>query len=83
MEINFRKINMENYKVGCSPLTSEIYIGSVSKTGLWGKKHNVTDTAVSAVAQHLLQKDEEMKFQYRGKKYALRVVEITETFKSE
>jgi hypothetical protein len=74
---------MENYKVGCSPLTSEIYAGSVSKTGLWGKKHNVTDTAVGAVAQHLLQKDEEMEFQYRGKKYALRVVEIHETFESE
>jgi len=74
---------MSEFKVGCSPLTSEIYAGSVSKTGLWGKKHNVTDTAVSAVAQHLLQKDEEMEFQYRGKKYALRVVEIHETFKSE
>jgi hypothetical protein len=74
---------MENYKVGCSPLTSEIYAGSVSKTGLWGKKHNVTDTALEAVAQHLLQKDEEMEFQYRGKKFVLRVVEITETFKSE
>jgi len=74
---------MENYKLGCSPLTSEIYAGSVSEKGIWGKKHNVTDTAVSAVAQHLLQKDEELKFEYKGKKYALKVVEITETFKSE
>lgn len=67
---------MSNYKVGCSPLTSEIYAGSVSKTGLWGKKHNVTNTAVGAVAQHLLQKDEELRFEYQGKKYALKVVEI-------
>ena len=68
--------NKMKYKVGCSPLTSEIYAGSVSKTGLWGKKHNVTDTAVGAVAQHLLQKDEELRFEYQGKKYALKVVEI-------
>ncbi len=68
---------MPDYKVGCSPLTSEIYAGMVSKTGLWGKKHVVTDTAVGAVAQHLLQKDEELRFNYKGKKYALRVVEIT------
>ena len=74
---------MSNYKIGCSPLTSEIYAGTVSKTGLWGKKHNVTETAVGAVAQHLLQLDEELRFNYQGKKYALRVVEINETFKSK
>ena len=67
---------MSNYKVGCSPITSDIYVGAVSKTGLWGKKHNVTDTAVSAVAQNLLQTNEEFRFEYRGKKYALRVVEL-------
>ena len=69
---------MKEYKVGCSPLTSEIYAGSVSKTGLWGKKHNVTDTAVGAVAQHLLQLDEKLQFQYRGKTYELKVVEVSE-----
>jgi hypothetical protein len=74
---------MEEFKVGCSPLTSEIFVGTVSKTGLWGKKHNVTDTVVGAVAQHLLQKDEELRFQYKGKKFALRVVEVKETLKTE
>jgi len=69
---------MGNYKVGCSPLTSEIYAGSVLKSGLWGKKHNVTDSAVGAVAQHLLQKDAELRFECKGKKYALKVVEITD-----
>jgi hypothetical protein len=69
---------MSEFKVGCSPLTSEIYAGNVSKTGLWGKKHVVTDTAVGAVAQHLLQKDEQLQFEYQGKKYALRVVELKE-----
>jgi hypothetical protein len=68
---------MSEFKIGCSPLTSKIYAGNVLKNGMWGaKKHNVTDTAVVAVAQHLLQKDEEMQFDYRGKKYALRVVEL-------
>jgi len=67
---------MSNFKIGCSPLTSEIFAGTVSKTGLWGKKHNVTETAVGAVAQHLLQKDQELRFSYKEKKYALRVVEL-------
>lgn len=74
---------MGNYKVGCSPITSDIYAGSVSKTGLWVKKHNVTDTAVSAVAQHLLQKNEELRFEYRAKRYALRVVEIVDNPKTD
>ena len=61
---------MSEFKVGCSPLTSEIFAGNVTKTGMWGaKKHNVTETAVGAVAQHLLQKDEELRFNYQGKEY--------------
>lgn len=68
---------MDEFKVGCSPLTSEIFAGNVLKNGMWGaKKHNVTGTAVGAVAQHLLQKNEEMSFSYQGKNYALRVVEL-------
>ncbi len=50
---------MSKMKVGCSPLTSEIFAGKVLKDGTWGaNKQNVTDTAVGAVAQHLLQLDE-------------------------
>jgi hypothetical protein len=68
---------MSEFKIGCSPLTSEIFAGNVNKNGMWGKtKHTVTDTAVGAVAQHLLQKDEQMQFNYQGKKYALQVVEL-------
>jgi len=68
---------MSEFKIGCSPLTSEIFAGNVLKNGMWGeKKHNVTKTAVGAVAQHLLKKDEEMQFNYQGKNYALRVVEL-------
>lgn len=68
---------MKGFKVGCSPITSDIYAGNVNDKGMWvGTKHNVTDTAVGAVAQHLLQLNEEMKFGYKGKEYVLQVVEL-------
>ena len=68
---------MSNFKVGCSPLTSKIFAGKVLKDGSWGNvKHDVTDTAVSAVAQHLMQLDERMQFEYKGKTYEIKVVEI-------
>jgi len=68
---------MSEFKIGCSPLTSEIFAGNVLKNGMWGaKKHNVTQTAVGAVAQHLLQLDEKMQFTYKGEQYELKVVKI-------
>jgi hypothetical protein len=70
---------MSDFKVGCSPLTSRIYAGNVLKNGTWGKvKHDVTDTAVVAVAQHLLQLNQKLKFQYREKNYELKVVEVAD-----
>lgn len=69
---------MSDFKVGCSPVTSEIYAGKVDKKGLWVNKKQVTDTAVGAVAQHLLQKDERVLFNYNGKRYVLQVVEMKE-----
>jgi hypothetical protein len=46
---------------------------------MWGQtKHDVTDSAVGAVAQHLLQLDEKLQFQYCGKIYELKVVEVSE-----
>ena len=68
---------MSEFKVGCSPLTSKIQAGRVNKDGmLLGTKHDVTNTAVSAVAQHLLQLDQKMQFEYQGKKYELKVTEV-------
>jgi len=68
---------MSDFKVGCSPITSKIYAGKVLKDGTWASgKHDVTDTAVGAVAQHLLQLGELSEFQYGGKTYQLRVVEV-------
>lgn len=70
---------MNNFKVGCSPVTSEIYAGNVLKNGIWGnKKYNVTDSAVPSVAQYLLQKDVEFIFTFQGKEYSLKVEELTE-----
>jgi len=68
---------MGDLKVGCSPLTSTIYAGKVLKNGTWGaNRTDVTDSAVGAVAQHLLQKDEMMQFTYQGKDYVLKVEEV-------
>jgi len=58
----------KSFKVGCSPFTSRIIAGKVLKDGTWGKsKYDVTDTAVGAVAAHLLQKDEKVEFTYEKK----------------
>lgn len=66
-----------NFKVGCSPLTSKIYAGNVLKNGTWGNvKHDVTDTAVSAVAQHLLQLNEKVHFVYKGESYELKIEKL-------
>ena len=44
---------MSKLKVAISPLTGDIYAGSVIKGSLWGKnKTNVTMDAICAVAEH-------------------------------
>lgn len=68
------------FKAGCSPLTSRIFVGTVLKNGIWGKdKKDVTETVVGAVAQHLIQLDQSVTFNMDGKKYILRVDEIKPT----
>jgi hemin uptake protein HemP len=70
---------MSKIRIGCSPITGTIYAGSVSKTGLWGNnKVDVTDEAVKAVAQSLLQTEEMLRFSHDGKQYELKVVPINE-----
>ena len=71
---------MSDFKVGCSPLTSQLFAGRVLKDGTWGKnKHDVTDTAVGAVAQHLLQLDEKMQFIYEGERYEIKVEKVEQS----
>ncbi len=70
---------MSDFKVGCSPLTSRLFAGKVLKNGMWEQtKHDVTDSAVGAVAQHLLQLNEKMKFVYKGEQYEIKVVKVAE-----
>lgn len=71
---------MEKKKVliGCSPITSRIFSGTLLKDGMtWSSdRQDVTDTAVGAVAQHLIQKQESLEFEMGGKKYLMEVKEI-------
>ena len=70
---------MSEFKIGCSPLTSRLFAGKVLKNGTWGQtRHDVTDTAVGAVAQHLLQLEEKMLFNYKGERYELKVEKVVE-----
>lgn len=67
---------MAEYHVGCGAFA--IYAGTLNSRNknLWQNKSEVTDEAVSAVAQYLLQESKSMRFEYQGKKYKLCVVEV-------
>ena len=69
---------MTEYHVGCGAFA--IYAGTLNSRNktLWQNKTEVTDEAVSAVAQYLLQENKVMRFEYKGKKYKLCVVEVDE-----
>lgn len=71
------KKSVKEFKVGCSPLSSRLYAGWVLKSGAWGKtKHDVTDSAVIAVAQQLLQTEEKLRFSYKGEEYEMKVEKL-------
>lgn len=73
---------MAQFKVGCSPLTSKIFAGNVSERNVYtGKKYDVTDTAPNAVAQHLLQLNQSMEFDYQGERYVLAVTKLSKKAK--
>lgn len=68
---------MAEYHVGCG--TFGIYAGTLKPNGIeWRNKSDVTDEAISAAAQYLLQHDESMEFTYKDKRYRLGVIEVTE-----
>lgn len=64
----------KEFKLGCSPITNIIYAGNV-KNGMWiGEKKDVTNTAVMAVAEHLLKANQCVKFvDSKGDSYILSV----------
>ena len=65
-------------KVMSSILTGRIYAGRVNpKNQMFiGERDDVTDTAVSAVAQHLLKEEICLQFEVKGKTYRLEVREV-------
>lgn len=67
------------YHVGCG--LGAIYAGTFRSPGVWGKKNAVTNEAVSAAAQYLLDAKVAFTFHARGKKYRMAVVEVGEPAK--
>lgn len=66
---------MAEYHVGCG--LAGIYAGTLNKKkDRWVNKSDVTDEAVSAVAQYLLEQEVSLKFERAGKNYRLRVEEL-------
>jgi hypothetical protein len=57
----------------------EIITARVNEKGVFvSKKVDVTDTALTAVAECLLKTDESLLFEYKGERYKLQVVKISE-----
>lgn len=65
---------MANYHVSCG--ITGIFAGTINKTNtMWVNKSDVTDEAINAVAQFLLEHKEVMVFNYQGKRYRLAVTQ--------
>ena len=63
---------MTNYHVGCG--ITGIFAGTLNTKGdTWRNKSDVTNEAIAAVAQYLIEHEECMKFKYHGKPYILSV----------
>lgn len=64
---------MAEYHVGCGAFG--IYAGTLNSKNksLWQNKSEVTNEAISAVAQYLLQEDKSLLFNYQGCRYRLSV----------
>ena len=66
---------MANYHVGCG--IAEIYAGTTNKTNtMWVNKSVVTNEALKAAAQFLLEHEEALEFDYQGKRYKLLVENV-------
>ena len=63
---------MAEYHVGCG--ITGIFAGILNKRGdMWLNKSDVTNEAIAAVAQYLLENEKAMKFNYHGKRYMLAI----------
>lgn len=66
---------MTEYHVGCGAF--RIYAGILNKDKtMWKNKSDVTNEVLDAVAQYLLQENVVMDFNYKNKKYTLKVEEV-------
>lgn len=66
---------MSEYHIGCGAFG--IYAGILNKNKtMWKNKSEVTNEALDAVAQYLLQENMVMNFDYKNKKYCLKVEEV-------
>jgi hypothetical protein len=66
---------MAEYHIGCGAFG--IYAGRLNKDKtMWLQKSDVTDEAISSVAQFLVQQDEKFQFVMNGKKYEMKVSEV-------
>lgn len=69
---------MADYRIGCGAFG--IYAGVLNKKGdKWLHKSDVTDECINASAQFLLENDQCLKFEYKGKKYVMRIDERKES----
>ena len=60
------------YHVGCGVFG--IYAGTLMPRGdMWRNKSEVTNEALCAAAQHLLENKKKLRFQYKGEWYVLEV----------
>lgn len=68
---------MAEYHVGCGAFG--IYAGTLKPNGTeWVNRSDVTDEALSATAQYLLQHNESKLFIYKDKLYRLGATEVEE-----
>ena len=69
---------MAEYHVGCGMFG--IYAGILNKdNNRWKNKTEVTDEALCAFAQYLLENNKEFRFHYQDKFYGMRIDELEET----
>ncbi|HBU8666353.1 hypothetical protein ABLV11_00330 [Klebsiella sp. GW_Kp181] len=71
--------------MGASPLTGQIFQGTLNTdTGMWvGKKEDVTEHAVKAVAEHLMIKKQKYAYGIKGGKYLVVSHEIVDSLPDE
>lgn len=68
---------MAEYHVGCGAFG--IYAGTLNKAKVkWANQTEVTNEALSAVAQYCVEHNKAVTFDYRGKRYKLAVSEIND-----